>query len=132
MDEVITQKIIESPTCEAYVLAHSNAIVDSQQRIKSIEDTIKSLPHEVKVIQEALNKMSDSMDKLLERLEEKYVSKELYEHTMDNIIKSFAEYKETRDKEFQKLSNNQEWLMRGVAILSLYIVRELALALINR
>ena len=118
--------------CEGYFMAHSNSLEDSQRRIKEIEDTIKSLPHEVKVIQEALNKMSDSMDKLLERLEEKYVSKELYEHTMDILVKSFTEYKETRDKEYQKLSSNQDWLLRGVAVLCLYIVRELAIALMNK
>ena len=129
MDELVGKDKI---MCEGYFMAHSNSLEDSQRRIKEIEETIKSLPHEVKVIQEALNKMSDSMDKLLERLEEKYVSKELYAHTMDSLVKSFTEYKEARDKEYQKLSSNQDWLLRGVAILCLYIVRELAIALMNK
>lgn len=132
MDEVVVQKMVDKTVCDAYMLAHSNSICDAQQRIKDIEDTIKSLPHEVRVIQEALNKMSDSMDKLLERLEEKYVSKELYEHSMKAMLDSFADYKAMKDKESQDIANKQDWIMRGVAILCLYIVRELALVIMSR
>ena len=128
VEEVITEKT----ACESYYIAHCNAIEDSQTRIKGIEETIRSLPHEVKVIQEALNKMSDSMDKLLERLEEKYVSKELYEHSMKAMLDSFADYKAMKDKESQDIANKQDWLMRGVAVLCLYIVRELALVVMSR
>ena len=128
MDELIGKDKI---MCEGYFMAHSNSLEDSQRRIKEIEDTIKSLPHEVKVIQEAINKMSDSMDKLLERLEEKYVSKELYENSMAALLTSFTEYKANKDKEVQQISSRQDWIMRGLVAVVLYVIRDVALILIN-
>lgn len=121
---MVEDVINEKTTCESYYIAHCNAIEDSQNRIKAIEETIRSLPHEVKVIQEALDKMSTSMDKLLERLEEKYVSKELYETSMKALDKSFREYRDVRDKETQKLADKQDWIIRGAFVIGLYILRD--------
>ena len=129
MDDVLAKDKI---MCEGYFMAHSNAIDDTQRRVKEIEDTIKSLPHEVKVIQEALNKMSDSMDKLLERLEEKYVSKELYENSMEALVTSLTDYKAVKEKEYQQLANRQDWLIRGIVVIGLYVIRDMAMLLLGK
>ncbi len=117
----------EEKGCSPYYLAHCDALKDAKERIGKLDETIQGLPQEVKSIKEALEKMNINMDKLLERLEAKYVSKELYENSMKILNANFIDYKEAKDREIQSITNQQVWVTRGIIVMTLYVLREVVL-----
>ena len=110
-----------STNCDTYFTAHCAAINDAQERIKEIEVTIKSLPYEVSVLKEAIDKMNNSMDRLIERLEERYVSRELYEANLQRITDALEASEEDR----KAMKEQGTWIVRGMLVAALYIARDL-------
>lgn len=110
-----------STNCDTYFTAHCAAISNAQERIKEIEVTIKSLPYEVSVLKEAIDKMNNSMDRLIERLEERYVSRELYEANLQRITDALEASEEDR----KAMKEQGTWIVRGMLVAALYIARDL-------
>lgn len=110
--------------CLAHYIAHSETLMKSEKRLDRIEDTIKSMPSEIQAIKETINKLSDNMEKLLEKLEAKYVSKELYETHITNIMKTYADYKADTDKEISSLHRKLDYMFKGLLLACLYVLKD--------
>lgn len=94
--------------CNTHYIAHQQAIVDAQKRIDKIEHTIVGMPQEIQFIKENVNKMCMSMERLIDRLETNYVSRELFESTLVSLKQQSNDVKVLCENVMKKIEDQSD------------------------
>lgn len=110
--------------CNAHYIAHNQAITEAQKRLEKLEETIEGMPQEIKFIKENLNRVCTSMDKLLDRLDTKFVTKESFDVALVGMSKHVDDVKHDADKDIKELKEQNKWLIRGLIVTALALLKD--------
>ena len=125
--------------CASYYIAHQQAITETQKRIEKLENNVDGMPQEIQFIKENVNRMCLSMDKLLVRLEEKYVPRELFDNKLIGVKDQLIDLRDDTDNKLEetetqlnKIEDQNKWLMRGMLAFLLYLLKDIILGTLNK
>jgi uncharacterized coiled-coil DUF342 family protein len=122
----------ETPKHDEYVLLHSEMLKKSAEEIKELKAEVNGLPQRMDSMEKSIvelckthSELSKSISEFIQRLEDKFVTKELNDMCDEKILSEMKAIKDktvTLQTSYDKLEKKFDWIINGligVSIISL-------------
>lgn len=129
--------------CAVHYMAHQQAIEDTQKRLEKLESNFEGIPQEIQFIKVNMDKVCMNMEKIMEKLDTRFVTRESFDSSNTNfsaILKEMREYNEkelsdlrsNHGSELKELKDSNKWLVRGIITTLLIACKDLILHAIGK
>jgi archaellum component FlaC len=113
------------PECKALYEANEKNMKEAKDDVSNLYKIVDGIPQEIKAMKENITRLCDTMERLMDRLESNYVSKQTYDSMREAYDLKFealkeknsselSSFKDNANKDIQELKDNNKWVMRGV------------------